>query len=387
MGKRRHEPACFGAAALSRALAVASLFRVTGVGAQQPEPTERYRLHWVREGGAESCASGAALARLLEQVLGSRPAAAGSTPVLLEGVAKVAPAPLRFAVRVAVRDAASNEIIGERELTTADEQCSALTPALLLVLAMSVDPDAGRDGMPPAVTEELRRTREEDVDTWPATPAPAASPTARATPAAREATVSPVARPAAVAAAASPESPAPSDPQLQVFAALAASTGILPALAPGAALGLTLPLRRGFSSSLAVFGWNPQTVELPSSAFLEASGVDVAASQLSAELCRSLLGARLELAACGGFDLGLRWVKAHALPNEDNPTRAFFGPELALRGGWRLGSSWVLGAGAAAQAQLRRDRFTYQDHDGHPHVWFEPSWISSRFWLSVGALP
>lgn len=384
MGKHCQKPAYFGAAALSRGLLLASLFRATGVEAQQPV-AERYRLSWTREGGAEGCASGAALSRLLEQVLGAHSTPGGSTPVLLEGVARVAPAPLRFAVRVAVRDAQSNEILGERELTTAEEQCSTLTPALLLVLAMSVDPSAGREGLPANVAEELKRTRDEDVDVWPASPTTKAPQPAPVTPAAPRAAEAPTARkpPVATAAPGAPES----REELQIFAAFAASTGVLPALAPGAGLGVGVPLRRGFSLSFALFGWNPQTVELPSSAFLDEAGVDIAASQLSGSLCHGVLGTGPRLALCAGFDLGLRWVHAQALSNENNPTRAFFGPELALQGSWQLGSSWALGAGAAAQAQLRRDRFTYEDHDGLPRNWFHPDRVASRFWISVGALP
>jgi hypothetical protein len=387
MGKRRLKQAYWAAAVLSRALLLASLFRATGVEAQEPA-AERYRLSWTREGGAESCASGAALSRLLEQVLGAYSTPGGSAPVLLEGAAKVAPAPLRFAVRVSVRDAQSNEIIGERELTTADEQCSTLTPALLLVLAMSVDPSAGREGLPANVAEELKRTRDEDVDVWPATstPKPSADQPAHATAAPAPRTVEmreAREQPQGTGSPAAPESREP----LQIFAAFAASTGVLPALAPGAGLGLGVPLRRGFSLSLALFGWNAQTVELPSSPFLENDGVDVAASQLSGSLCRGVVGTGPRLALCAGFGLGLRWVHAQALSNESNPTRAFFGPELALQGSWQLGSSWVVGAGAAAQAQLRRDRFTYQPHDGSPRTWFHPDWLASRFWLSVGALP
>lgn len=385
MGKRGQNRAYVSAAVLSRALVVASLFRATGVEAQEPV-AERYRLSWTREGGAESCASGAALSRLLEQVLGAHSTPGGSSPVLLEGVAKVAPAPLRFAVRVSVRDAQSNEIIGERELTTAEEQCSTLTPALLLVLAMSVDPSAGREGLPANVAEELKRTRDEDVDVWPASPATTAPPPAPVTarPAPREAETPPARKPPERRTAPSAQQ---SREQLQIFAALAASTGILPALAPGAGLGVGLPLRRGFSLSVALFGWYPQTVALPSSAFLDEAGVDIAASQLSGSLCHGLLGQGPRLALCAGFDLGLRWVHARALTNENNPSRAFFGPELALQGSWQLGSSWLLGAGAAAHAQLRRDRFTYDAHDGLTRSWFHPDWLASRFWLSVGALP
>src|SRR5262245_53736913 len=63
-------------------------------------PVEPYRLSWTRERGAESCISGAALARLLDQVVGS--AAASGATTLLEGRVSPAPAPLRWRVGIRV---------------------------------------------------------------------------------------------------------------------------------------------------------------------------------------------------------------------------------------------------------------------------------------------
>lgn len=351
-----------------------SSLRAVEAGAQASENVESYRLHWVREGGAESCASGAALSRLLEQVLGQH--APSSRPALrLEGVAKTATPPLRYSVRVTVRDASSNEVVGERELTTADAQCAALTPAVLLVLAMSVDPNAAADGLPRSVSEELLRSREEDVDVWPAATGNAVE------------TTSPRA-PVVPAPQAAPRAPPPKPSvglaPLPVFGAVAGSTAILPSPAIGGGLGAHLPLRRGWLLSLMVLGWYPQTVTLPESAFLEDGGVQLAAGQLSASLCRRLWGDRLELSGCGGFGAGLRWVRAETLPNEDNPTRRFFGPELALELSFRASSSWFLASGIVGQAQLVRERFVYRNHLGKPVPWFDPSWISTRVWLSVG---
>jgi hypothetical protein len=354
-------------------LALAS-FNPAAVRAEEPVAGDRYRLRWEREGGAESCVSGAVLSRLLEQVLGAHPGKAGVSPILLEGRARPAAAPLRFSVQVTVRDARTDELFGERELTTADAQCSALTPALLLVLAMSVDPDAGRDGLPASVESELQRGDQER--------APDEKPPVVAPPAARAATSTPAIE-LAPPASATPASAEPNEPR--IFGALAVSSEIMPSLAVGAGFGARLPLRRQWSLSFALFGWNPQTIALPNSAFLEDDGVQLAAGQVAASLCRPLAGERLQLGACAGFGVGLRWVWARALPNEDNPTRAFFGPELGLEGSWRFASAWFLSAGATSQVQLRRDRFTYRDHRGEPQTWFEPGQLVSRFWLSLGA--
>jgi hypothetical protein len=78
-------------------------------------------------------------------------------------------------------------------------------------------------------------------------------------------------------------------------------------------------------------------------------------------------------------------VWARALANEDNPTRAFFGPELGLEGSWRFTSAWFLSADATTQMQLSWDRFTYRNHRGDAQTWFEPGRLVSRFGLSLGA--
>jgi len=364
------------APALSGALLALASFSPATARAEEPVAGDRYQLRWAREGGAESCVSGAVLSRLLEQVLGARSAPAGSAPILLEGSARPAPAPLRFSVRVTVRDAHSNELFGERELTTSDAQCSALTPALLLVLAMSVDPDAGRNGLPQAVENELQGGKREQAPDAPS--APVARP-----PAPLALTPSPA---AAEPVRPTPITPSSSDPnEPSIFGVLAVASEIMPSLALGAGFGARLPLRRQWSLSFSLFGWNPQTVALPNSAFLEDDGVQLAAGQVAATLCRPLVGERFQLGACAGFGAGLRWVWARALTNEDNPTRAFFGPELGLDGTWRFASSWFLASGATTQVQLRPDRFIYRDHRDERQVWFAPGSLMSRFWLSLGA--
>jgi hypothetical protein len=359
---------------MSAALLALALFRPPAARAEEPVAGDRYRLRWEREGGAESCVSGAVLSRLLEQVLGARPLPAGSPPILLEGRARPAAAPLRFSVRVTVRDARTNDLFGERELTTADAQCSALTPALLLVLAMSVDPDAGRDGLPEAVENELQSGNHERA---PDTASPAV-----ALPAPLSAAASAASEPA-LPTRATKANPPVNEPR--IFGALAVSSEIMPSLAVGAGFGTRLPLRRQWSLSFSLFGWNPQTVALPNSPFLEDDGVQLAAGQLAASLCRPLVGERLQLGACAGFGAGLRWVWARALANEDNPTRAFFGPELGLEGSWRFTSAWFLSAGATTQMPLSWDRFTYRNHRGDAQTWFEPGRVVSRFGLSLGA--
>ena len=71
------------ALAMSAALLALASFSPAAVRAEEPIAGDRYRLRWEREGGAETCVSGAVLSRLLEQVLGAHPSKAGASPLLL----------------------------------------------------------------------------------------------------------------------------------------------------------------------------------------------------------------------------------------------------------------------------------------------------------------
>lgn len=368
----------------ARQAQLVAVVAVMGAVAQSPaqtagESSDRYRLHWVRESGAESCVSGAVLARLLPQVVVAGAGEAGAPVLLLEGVAESAAAPLSFRVRISVRDAASGELLGERELTTAESKCSALTPAVMLVLAMSVDPDAAQGGLPASVQDELRRGREEDVDVWPATGM--AAPTARAP---RKIQPPAPTRPAPLLAGASAAPPS-NGSTAELRGGLALSYDVQPKLAPGLMLGGRLVWSKGWSASLAGFGWLPRTVSVVPSPYALDDGVDFNAVQLVLSLCRRLVEwGPAQAEACAGADIGVRWLMATALANQDNPLRAFYGPELGLAGSLQLGGGWSIHTSIDAALSLRDDRFTYTDHTDRQQVLFDPGLFSGRALLGVG---
>jgi hypothetical protein len=372
-----------------------ALLVARGAGAQEAPGvlgTERYQLRWVREGGAESCVSGAALARLLGRVVEPEAAPAMSS-FLLQGLAEPAPAPLRYRVLISVRDAASGELIGERELTSSEPKCSVLTPAILLVLAMSVDPEVARKGLPPAVAEELRRGHEEDVDVWPPPAPPPAS-----VPGSKPQELSIAAPFAASLESRAPEpsrrtgtSPSPAAsarkerPSLRL--ALAGSGQVQPELSPGLLLGGRVPWSEKWAASFSALAWLPSAVEVEPSPYVLDDAVDFNAVQLSLAACRRLLGESIRLEACGGIGAGVRWLLARALANQRNPYRGFLGPELGISARWLVGSSWSIDAGAHAAGSLRDDSFGYVDHRGEQRELFETGWISGFTYLGVGWEP
>jgi hypothetical protein len=346
--------------------------------------TERYELRWVRGGGAESCVSGAALARLLPQILASEANPRASEPVLLDGIAEPAAAPLRYRVRISVRDVKTNELLGERELTSAEEKCSALTPAVLLVLAMSVDPNSARDGLPAAVANELERDRDEDVDVYPKVAATeqgtTGSSVVAAVPAPLRSSTAPARADSAPPASLSVRARRPA-----LRAALAASAQVQPELSPGVFVGGRVPWSRNWAASISLLGWLPRSVAVADSPYLLDDSVDFHAVQLALGVCRRLLDTNaLELDGCGGGGFGVRWLAATALANKGNPYRAFFGPELGASGSWRLGSGWSVDAGIQATLSIRDDSFDYTDHFANQHRLFAPSRVSGFAYLGMG---
>jgi hypothetical protein len=348
------------------------------------ETAERYELRWVNEGGAESCVSGAALARLLEQTLGKPADSSGPPELLVEGRAEPASLPLRFRLRLSFKDARTGELVGERELTTSDADCGVLTPSALLVLAMSIDPEAARDGLPRAVVEELRRsqTRGDTAPTGSATAAPRMPPTTTSepTPTRHPEPVTAPSRPALPTRPNAGDSPA-------VLMALASSLDVMPELAVGASLGGRIPFG-AWSMSVSALGWLSQSLAVPSSPYLVDDTVDFHAVQASLVLCRRAFdGSALYLGLCGGAGVGIRWLAAHAFAEQHNPKRAFFGPELGVELGMPLGRHWLMSAGLNALLALRRDRFGYVDHDQEQRELFAPGLVSARAFLGLGVAP
>lgn len=358
--------------------AVAMLFGTASFCASSAAMAESYRLEWVREPGAESCISGAALARLLEQVLG--PSAVDSGPPLLaQGHIAPAPAPLRWRMTLRVWDA-RGELLGERELSHAAPHCSALTSSVLLILAMSIDPDAARSGLPPAVAAELRRDRNEDVDVWPsAVHVPPIASFERLGDTLDQATPNAGPRRAAPAETARPT------PRWQVLFGLALSIGLLPEVSPGLSLAGRFRFAPAWSVSLGASAWLPRQVPLPGPYAL-ADGVEFGALQAELRLCRSLVdGRRFELSACLGSAVGSRWVSAAALETRQNPWRAYLGPMLGLESKVQLGQRGFVSGGVTAIGQLRQDRFTYLDHAGEVRPLFTPSSFAGWASLNIGA--
>jgi len=113
----------------------------------------RPALHWVRAPEAMRCIDPRKLAEHVEALTGPvlvRPSEAEHT---VEGqVDAVGPDTLRVRVRVLDID---DHVLGERQFEQTAEDCKVLTPAIVFVIGMAIDPEVAAHGLPPALVALL----------------------------------------------------------------------------------------------------------------------------------------------------------------------------------------------------------------------------------------
>jgi hypothetical protein len=344
-------------------------------GFAQTSGASTFALNWVREPGAEGCVSSQAMAQMLEQVVGPvlrQPAEAGFA---IEGIIQKVNPPGGWRARLRVTNP-DGIILGERELTNLEPRCSALTASVLLVLAVIIDPDAAQRGLPQAVVEQLSQAAETEAATQ--------GENSHETPVTDPALNRPAPLPAAESLASIRRRRAAADSRsrFSLLGAWSIGTGMLPDTAHGPELGARLHKPGLGSLSLTAIYWLPQSSEIDSPRSLGGE-VRFRAAQSLLAACRSLLetGA-LTLDGCLGASAGYRWIRAEVLANRADPARVFAGGFLGTGLRATLGSSWALFANVSASLLLPRDRVTYQDHAGQPHVIFEASTLSG--WAALG---
>lgn len=129
-----------------------SIFALTNpLWAQTGEP-QASSLNWVRLEGAEPCITSRKLARKVEELLG-RPVfvSAVESELSIEGFVKGLPNSSGWKARVMVSDARGT-VLGTREVSTQEPDCSALDDLLVLVIALSIDPEAAFVQLPEQLT-------------------------------------------------------------------------------------------------------------------------------------------------------------------------------------------------------------------------------------------
>ncbi|HEY3497829.1 MAG TPA: hypothetical protein VGK73_24190 [Polyangiaceae bacterium] len=299
----------------------------------------RFRLSWARGDGAESCVDQRALAGAVRLRLGREPfaddAESGIEGTILRDGST-------FRANLRVRDARGTEV-GRRDLELETGDCSKLTDALVLAVALTIDPNAPASG------------EASPVDDHPAAEAPAVTPRSDT----EEHAVANAARPAPQASDATAQRGAPCPAcapkktrELRLALRGLVGGGLLPGIAPGVSV-TGFAGTREFTGTLGL-SWFPET----STADGEFS---FGSSSVSAGACwEPLAAARFLAGACADFAVGALHAVVWELAPVEPGDHAFVAAELGPYVGVELGLGLRVELGAFAALPLLRPNFLVQ---------------------------
>lgn len=129
------------------ALAFVALLAASSTAAAEGAKKRTSTLGWDRLPGADACVATQPLARAVEARLGRKVfVSPAEADVSVEG--RVGKKGGAFVATIVLRDA-EGKLLGTRTLEKADPSCNALTDALVLVIAVMIDPDAATSPVPP----------------------------------------------------------------------------------------------------------------------------------------------------------------------------------------------------------------------------------------------
>jgi len=340
------------------------------------------RLTWTRAAEAESCVGVEELQRMLAQVLGNTTMSSPLGDASIEGVVSRGEKPETWRARVRVVRA-DGAIVGQRELATRQPLCSALTPSVLLVLLVLLEPDAAERGLPTEVVQAI--TEQADAEAQAQTQDHiAAAPTELAPD--RILPSGTVAANAPRQITTTSATPAGRSLRWRVHLEPSVSFGLLPSAVLGLSAGVGLVTRDRWQMSLvAAYGGTDQ-LELEPNAYV--AGGHVVASALLFELavCPELAArARWSLNGCVGAVLVRRSFETPALSVHTDPVRLSLGPSLGGECRIALTDLWHVLLRASTAMPLPRERFVYEDGEDAAHHVYTPGRVFASLGLGLGA--
>ncbi len=299
--------------------AVAGVVLVTCAYTLEAHAAEPARLEWVRLEGAGSCIDAAELEARVKRRLGTDPFDPRASRSI-EGVARKTGDVWRAQIAVRAHPDDANPPL--RELESAAADCESLSNAVVLAVALAVDPaaafsDAAAKAVPP--------------------PRPVEKPTA----------------PPAESAAAGSEAALAGRAELS----LAGQMGLLPQASLGIGLGAATTLTRRFELGLRARAF-PE---------LEVSGdpsYAIGLAALTLELCAIARPApAVDFRGCAGPALGLLHASVLQGDRTQPGQRASLAAELGVDAAFALTPTLALQLGARAAVPVTRYRFTLEGSD------------------------
>jgi hypothetical protein len=329
-----------------RWLAACVLLMSTVASAQLRTP-ERVRFVWQRGPGTETCPGQAELGRRIAARLGRDPFVDDAERSVEARVERVGE---DWRVEVRVVDREGRPIASREPLESTAADCAALADAVVLSVALAIDPELALGAPQPAAARAP-------------TPAPIARATCPSVPC-PERTCAPC------------PAPKPVSPSTRVRASLRAlaALGVLPAPAPGVSLAAEIEPNWGVSFGLAML-YLPEMTTDDGALALGLTAVELFG-------CPVLLGAEgASLQACLGFQTGSLHAVAKELRPVDPGDYLWLSPTLGPRGTVELGRHAHFELGAAAAVPLIAHDFTI---GGRPDSAYRPARIGFLGWAGVG---
>jgi hypothetical protein len=335
------------------ALCVAALLSRARIA--QAEGANPLVLNWVRGDGAESCVASKELDAKLRETLAADNIEPGALSI--EGWVQRDAEHSRWRARLRVLNA-EEETVGTRELTSSEASCGALTPSVVLVLAILVELGSGArraqpEASPPAAPEE----RCPICESAPTSPAPNKE----------------VAPTKAVAARW----------QAEPLAALTFAIGLLPSPAVGPQLGLRVTSPWPLSFLVHAGYWAGGSEPLANTG--ANASVDFSAYHGDLSVCLSLpnTGA-FWLAGCWGAALGARRTKVDGLKDAPDRSRFYAAALAGAQFGYAVSSRLSLGLETSFLGFGGEDHYSYYDQNGTLQVAFRTNRFAGLFALGLG---
>lgn len=357
-------------------------------------------LSWVRLAGAEGCIPTQTLAERVEQRVGRQVfVSASQADLSLEGHVERAPEGNAFIATLTVSDR-SGRVLGKRVLRAPGNDCKALDPALVLVIAIGLDPDAAlpatRDasdqlsGDTQALLAQLQLPKLDDRalrDLAVPDPEAARAQEQRAREAAARDLAAHAAAARAARARAAQHEPtgrnAPHPVRVDASLGVSGELGVLPDPALGAGLRFAFSFGAFWPIELSVTGLLPQ--KEPGE--LTTGGVTFSFLAAGVALCTPSNRAKsFELVACLGARAGVLSGAGSSFARDYTSSSRWFEPSTQLGPRLRLGAShaWLIQLLAGAGVPIVRDTFVYRDEQDERRRSHRAGWIIGRLELAGG---
>lgn len=317
-------------------------------------------LSWVRRPGAESCPGPAAVANAVESRLGARVLVPSSSPDLaVEAYVEPSP-PIGYRVVLAVSDP-EGHVIGHRELTSTEVDCTPIAESAELAIALMIDPEAHASA-PSALSPVEPRAGTALPATSLVAPASTMPPESRVAP-------PPVALASPPRAEPADQKPVRESPWSgAVEGSVSFMVGLLPDVAPGVHVAARMPLYEGLFALAAGASYYPkktQRTALPADGSVATNEFQAASVDLRGCFQPEAGKALVSGTACLGVDVGSMSVRTSGLDISTGGTSWIVDIDMRARVMFRPIRGWLIFVGGALRLALNRDELQVADAAGN----------------------